>query len=499
MKKLIVTIMGVMVLLLSFSMVSNALATDDGFYYKVTDNLITITGHKSITGDLIVPDEIDGISVTAIGANAFSDNPNIYNVILPDSVKTIGASAFARCERLESVAAPGAVSIERYAFYDCKVLTEITLGENIKNIGNLAFGATPAATADLVDGIYYIENLCWDTYSENIGSCPVVREGTTCIAYGAFGANQMTSIKLPESLRYIDSAAFANCGSLTGLVIPENVVEICNEAFRSCKALKGVYIPENVGYTGNPFKFCDNLTIYSTPNGQWHKYAMDYGFTFDTMDNNPAIVSVLAIDNTQNITVVAETKNTIGATLFAVAYDESDERVGVKSLVSGMTTFPSGKIDSVEIFCWESFASLKPCCTSVSADVIKKLQFSSISVSQTPEAQNHKGNLTDGNYNTVWACNGKGTIIIDLGKKTVLRNIDVYLNNYNDKRTLPIEILCSDDNTYWRSVLSETVAAEDEYMVSAVLNSAEEYRYIKIIVDGSSIGNWCSVAEVEVY
>ena len=71
MKKLIVTIMGVMVLLLSFSMVSNALATDDGFYYKVTDNLITITGHKSITGDLIVPDEIDGISVTPNAAAHF--------------------------------------------------------------------------------------------------------------------------------------------------------------------------------------------------------------------------------------------------------------------------------------------------------------------------------------------------------------------------------------------------------------------------------------------
>ncbi len=499
MKKLIVTITGVILLLLNLSIVSGALATDDGFYYKVTDDEITITGHKSITGDLIVPDEIDGMPVVAIGANAFSDNPNIHNVILPDSVKTIGVSAFARCERLASVAAPGVVSIERYAFYNCEVLDEITLGEDIKNIGNLAFGATPAATGDLVDGIYYIGNLCLDTYSQNIGNCPVVREGTTCIAYGAFVANQMTTIKLPESLRYIDTAAFSNCSNFTGLVIPENVIEICDEAFRSCKALKGVYIPENVGYTGNPFKFCDNLTIYSTPNGQWHKYAMDYGLKFDTMDDNPAIVSVLAIDNAQNITVMAETKNTIGATLFAVAYDENDGTVGVKSLVSGMATFPSGKIDSVEIFCWESFGSLKPCCTSVSADVIKKLEFSYVSVSQTPEAQNHKGNLTDGNYNTVWACNGEGTIIIDLGKKTTLRNIDVYLNNYNDKRTLPIEIFCSDDNTYWRSVLSETVTADDGYMVSAVLNSADEYRYIKIAVDGSSIGAWCSVAEVEVY
>ncbi len=63
------------------------------------------------------------------------------------------------------------------------------------------------------------------------------------IGFQAFYYEQdLKSITLPVTLKYISEQAFANCNSLTEIVIPANVTEIQNNAFLPCKNLSDIYI-----------------------------------------------------------------------------------------------------------------------------------------------------------------------------------------------------------------------------------------------------------------
>ena len=89
--------------------------------YKKVGGGITITqGDTSATGKLVIPDKIDGLSVTAIGEEAFRGYRGLTSVTIPDRVTSIGKYAFARCIRLTSVTIPRSVSsIGEDAFFGC--------------------------------------------------------------------------------------------------------------------------------------------------------------------------------------------------------------------------------------------------------------------------------------------------------------------------------------------------------------------------------------------
>ena len=86
-------------------------------------------------------------------------------------------------------------------------------------------------------------------------------EGTTVINYLYYYHNSITSVAIPESVRYISSGAFKDCSSLTSIVIPEGVIEIGHEAFWGCTSLKSIVIPESVKEIGaSAFHGCTSLT-----------------------------------------------------------------------------------------------------------------------------------------------------------------------------------------------------------------------------------------------
>ena len=63
--------------------------------YKLEKGTATITGcDPKPTGDLIIPDAIDGFPVTSIGESAFKGCSGLTSVTLPSSITKIGNLAF---------------------------------------------------------------------------------------------------------------------------------------------------------------------------------------------------------------------------------------------------------------------------------------------------------------------------------------------------------------------------------------------------------------------
>ena len=91
-------------------------------------------------GAVVIPATIDGWPVRNIGEEAFFQCALITSVSIPENVIFIGTGAFTACAKLASVALPTSLeTIEAFAFSDCDLLTQITIPAFVSSIGNRAF------------------------------------------------------------------------------------------------------------------------------------------------------------------------------------------------------------------------------------------------------------------------------------------------------------------------------------------------------------------------
>ncbi len=163
--------------------------------------------------DIVIPD-----SVTSIGFGAFFNCSSLSNIVIPDSVTSIGGAAFFTCGSLSSIVIPDSVtSIGHNVFQGCSSLSEIVIPDSVTSIGNSAFS----------------------------------------------GCSSLSKIVIPTSVTSIGDWTFSGCSSLSEVVIPSSVTSIGGFAFKDCGSLSTIVIPSSVtsigDWTFNGCNFPDNL------------------------------------------------------------------------------------------------------------------------------------------------------------------------------------------------------------------------------------------------
>ena len=85
-------------------------------------------------------------NLTVLGDHAFKSTA-LTNIIIPDSLTSLGNSVFANCSSLKNISfGNGLKSIGNYAFGSCKALTDITISDSVTLIGEEAFSLCTSLT-----------------------------------------------------------------------------------------------------------------------------------------------------------------------------------------------------------------------------------------------------------------------------------------------------------------------------------------------------------------
>lgn len=129
--------------------------TTDYTYTENEDGTVTITSYTGDAEELVIPSEIEGKTVSAIGSGIFSPlnggNKTIKKITVPGSVKTIGEEAFACADALEEVyIEDGVTEIGELSFSGCMNLKKITIPKSVEKIGKGAFDHTYHSDSDAI-------------------------------------------------------------------------------------------------------------------------------------------------------------------------------------------------------------------------------------------------------------------------------------------------------------------------------------------------------------
>ena len=226
------------------------------FKYTENNGDVIITGLKEGVSDtsIVIPETIDGMPVTAIGAKAF-EFTSITDIKIGANIRKIGNEAFSYCAKLIAVRWNCKCNaIPDYCFLECSNLTSFDFS-SIKKIGIYAFGVSGLQEVCLQKNIEILEDgtfsrcnelrsVTWNCTCDVIPNfCFAVCSNLTNFDFSgikkigkyAFKESGLQEVWLSESIKNIEEGTFKECSGLRSVtwnctcdVIPALCFAVCS-------------------------------------------------------------------------------------------------------------------------------------------------------------------------------------------------------------------------------------------------------------------------------
>ena len=307
-----------------------------------------------------------GNSVTTIGNSAFSDCTGLttvtWNARNVQDFQSTGGRPFSNCKNLTEfvfgeevehipdylcyklttlknlVIGNSVTSIGEWAFHRCTSLTEVTIPNSVTTIGGLAFYSCTGlqkvtignSVKSIGDKAFYF---CTDLKTVTIGNS-VKSIGDKAFYF----CNGLTEVSIPNSVTSIGSGTFEDCTGLKTVTIGNSVKSIGSNAFSSCTSLTAITIPNSVTSIGDEtFYNCRSLEHVTSkammPPQIWVTTFDDYAMTLYVPAGCKSKYAEAEYWN--NFTDIRET----GVVLYTVTANATDETMGY---VTGGGEYPQG-------------------------------------------------------------------------------------------------------------------------------------------------------------
>ena len=211
---------------------------------------LTITSCTSSDNEMTIPDSINFLPVTSIGNEAFFFCKSVTNIVIGNGISNVQDQAFNFCHSLT------AITVDTNNLFFSSL--DGVLFDHSQMV-LLQFPPGKAGSYSIPDGVTDIGEYAFGSSSELTGV--IIPASVTNIEDSAFIISSLTSLTALNGVVNIGDGSFAGCNNLTNILLPGSVLNIGDYAFSECDLLYSVTFLNSAANIGNyAFFSCTNLT-----------------------------------------------------------------------------------------------------------------------------------------------------------------------------------------------------------------------------------------------
>lgn len=326
-----------LLVMLSLILPGAAAYADEGAVWTYDENNLYVSFSGDLSGDVVIPDEVDGYAPNALKYGTFSGQNAVTSITLPSDMYVLQDGAISDMEGLTSVTLnEGLEYIGASNFLNCPALTEITVPASVRMVDG-AFGSSLTQITFLGECPMFLnENFCFfmmpdeytiyvpddrlDEYTQALAACDVspdhiqpsgqnavpveqpdmsewfdVDEETgTIIAYKAFHAYvEIPAVINGVAITSIGEGALSGDYSIYGITFPEGLEEIGASAFYAASNITYISFPSTLRTIGDEAFFNAQASVIDWSEGLEQIGARAFMYDYEKTIELPSTVRTI--------------------------------------------------------------------------------------------------------------------------------------------------------------------------------------------------------------